>query len=265
MVLNIKTISLLAVTSGTGVFLCFPSPAAAVTSFLGSNTGDFGIVDTDTGTFTSIGNTEPFFDIAVDNPTLGFGITGNGDLYSINLEDASTNLIGNTGLFLNVLNGLGFDDSGNLFATGGSGFYRIDLETGNAILVSNIDGFISSGDIAFDGTQFFATSANPTNNTLFSFNSDGSNQTQIGAIGFPNVFGLTYQEENLFGFTSNGEILSIDTTTGTGTNINTIAGVRGQIFGAAPQAVPGPATVLGSFVAGVLGIAFTRKRREYLT
>ena len=258
---TIKSFSLLAVVSGVGISLCTTLPAQAVTTFLGSSTGDFGTVDTDTRTFTSIGSTVTFFDIATASPTLGYGMTGFEEFYSIDLETASTNFIGRNS-FLDFINGLDFDNSGNLFGTGYSELYNINLETGAASLVAFIRGFDSSGDIAFDGNKFFATSTSPVSDTLFSFNSDGSNQTQIGSIGFEGVYGLTYQEDTLFGFTADKDILTIDTTTGAGTDIGDVLGIRGQVYGAAEsiETVPEPASIVGTAVA--LGMAILMRKKN---
>lgn len=268
---KINTLSLLAVVSAAGISLCSALPAQAATAFLGSSKGDFGTVDTDTGAFTSIGNTVDveFFDIATYNATLGYGVTGRGDFYSINLADASTTLIGNIGRGA-FINGLGFDNSGNLFGTGGNQLYSIDLGTGVANSVATIRGFRSSGDIAFDGSKFFATSRSRSrgrrgrggrSDTLFSFDSEGNNLTKIGSIGFEDVYGLTYQEGTLFGFTDNKKILTINTTTGKGTKIAKIDGIEGRVFGAAPQQeVPEPASILGT--AAAFGMACLLRKKK---
>lgn len=241
--------------------------ANAATSYLGSSSGDFGTVDTDTGVFTKIGTTPQFSDIAILDETTGFGVTISGLFYSIDLVTAATTFLGNTGTFIN---GLGFDDSGNLFGTGGSGFYGIDVATGAASLIDNIVGFSSSGDLAYDGSKFFlsSTSGGGPGDTLFSINADGTGETNIGGIGFSSVFGLTYQDEMLFGFTANGDILNIDTTTGAGTDAGNVAGIGGQIFGAAPESdlgstpdpesTPEPAGLLGLLALSSLAVA---KRR----
>lgn len=234
------------------------NPAEAATAFLGSTNGNFGTVDTGTGAFTPIGTTESFFDIAVASPTLGYGVTSNRNFYSINLANASTNFIGNTGAFMN---GLGFDNSGNLFGTGSNNFFSIDLSTGFASLVATINQFTSSGDIAFDGDKFFATSTSPNGDTLFSFKTDGTSQTVIGPIGFSGVYGLTYQEGTLFGYTNANEVLAINTANGSGAVIASINGLSGGVNGAGPTAVPEPLTILGSAAALGFGALFKKRQK----
>ncbi|MBP0020452.1 MAG: PEP-CTERM sorting domain-containing protein [Cyanobacteria bacterium SBLK] len=244
---------------GVGISLGTTLPALGATAYLGSSSGSFGTVDTTTGIFTQIGTTPQFFDIAVANSTLGYGVTGLGELYSINLANASTTLIGNTGV---SVNGLGFDDSGNLFATGTSSFYSIDLGTGAASQIASISGFSSAGDIAFDGGQFFATSSS---GNLFSFNADGTNQTNIGAIGFGDVWGLTYSQGELFGYTASGDILTIDMTTGAGIDIGNVIGLSGRIYGSAPtsESVPEPTSILGAAAAfGLAGLLRKKKNQS---
>ncbi|NEQ46471.1 MAG: PEP-CTERM sorting domain-containing protein [Leptolyngbya sp. SIOISBB] len=242
----------------------FGGGAEAATSYLGSSTGSFGTVDTDTGVFTEIGNTGQFFDIATLNETTGYGITSSGNLFEIDLATAGTTLLGNAGSFIN---GLGFDDSGNLFGTGNGSLFSLDLGTGAASTVGSGVGspFSSSGDIAYDGSQFFATSNDGANNSLWSINAITGVGTRIGDIGFESVFGLTYQDSTLFGFTASGDILTINTTTGAGLDIADVTGLPGFVTGASPTvatAVPEPTSLLGLLAVGALVTGAAVKRKQ---
>lgn len=242
----------------------FAGGAEAATSYLGSSNGSFGTVDTNTGVFTSIGITQPFFDIATLNKTTGYGVTEGGGLFEIDLATAGTTFIGNTG---RLINGLGFDDSGNLFGTGGDSLFSLDLGTGAASAVGSGVGalFSSSGDIAYDGSQFFATSTDGPDDSLWSIDATTGVGTRIGTIGFTNVYGLTYQDSTLFGYTSSGNILTIDTTTGLVMNAADVTGLGSQIFGAAPtvvESVPEPTSLLGLLAAGTLVTGSAVKRKQ---
>ena len=109
-----------AVCLGSMGTLAIANKASAL-NFLGSSSGAFGTVDTQTGNFQLIGNTRQFFDIAYDSGPLAYGITGNRRLYSIDISNANTTFIGNTGVFVNAL---GFDNAGNLFGAGNNKLYR---------------------------------------------------------------------------------------------------------------------------------------------
>jgi len=54
--------------------------------------------------------------------------------------------------------------------------------------------------------------------------------TQIGPTGYPELFGVAYQNGQVFGFTHDGtgDVITIDTTTGAGTPYNTFTGSDGK-------------------------------------
>ncbi|MEM1280639.1 MAG: PEP-CTERM sorting domain-containing protein, partial [Cyanobacteria bacterium P01_H01_bin.152] len=88
---------------------------------------------------------------------------------------------------------------------------------------------------------------------------------RIGNIEFTNVYGLTYQDSTLFGYTSSGNILTIDTTTGLVMNAADVTGLGSQIFGAAPtvvESVPEPTSLLGLLAAGTLVTGSAVKRKQ---
>lgn len=240
--------------------------AAIATSFISTSSGQIGTIDSSTATFDPIFDTPPFLDIGINSQNDLFGVAS-GSLYSVDLNTQMTAFIGNTEA---SLNSLGFDDTDVLYGTGSNGFYTIDLATGAASLVSNISGFNSSGDLAYDSTQeqFFATSGdfNPnTTDLLWSIQKDGT-ATFIGELGFGNVFGLFFENDTLLGYTENRQQIFINPITGAGTLAGTVTGGTGLIFGAASSsspttAVAEPASVLGLMVIGVLGCGGLLKRK----
>lgn len=137
----------------------------------------------------------------------------------------------------NIL-GLGFDDENVLYGTSESGgFYNIDISSGEATLIADISDFSAAGDIVYNPSTdgFLATSTTPNNTTLFSIESDGEAQV-IGEIGFENVFGLLFDDGQLFGYTEDGKQLTINPETGAGTFDKRVTGLNSEILGAASPA-----------------------------
>ena len=204
-----------------------------------------------------------------------------------------------------ALNGLGFDNNNNLYAIGGindtgtvgttNGFFRLNTTTGRATLISTLvstlgdltpSAFTLGGDasdIVFnpnpvsasnpDGGRFFATSRN-ANSVLFSIGLDGSTRV-IGNTGKDKVAGLTFENGNLFGYTSDRNRVQLDLLTGAaGSNVslqsstlNPQFGDALNIGGAASTAteVPEPSSAAGFVFLGVcFGAHKIIKRKQKL-
>jgi Ca2+-binding RTX toxin-like protein len=190
-----------------------------------------GIVDTGTGELEFINANISLTDIALNDDDKLFGSTFRA-LYEIDLEDGSFVKIGDFGA---NINGLGFSSDRQLYATGNSGFYSVDTNTGSATLVANLESsFFSSGDLIFDENtdRFWVTSRGISNDNLFEVSLDGTSRL-VGPIGFKDVFGLASDEQgNLLGYTAQGEQISIDKSTGEGTFLVSVSPLIGTIGGA---------------------------------
>lgn len=261
----------LVLTTGIAVSSIFASgvfaPAQAV-SFLNtfSNPGTIGSVNTATGVFTTVITNGPnsLTDIALDGSGKLYGTTFS-SLYSFNTTTNSSTLIGGLGA---SINGLGFATNGNLYGTGGSNFYQINTTTGTATQVgSNIANFSSGGDIVFNpnNNQFLALSLSPNNSTLFSIALDGT-ASQIGNIGFSDVYGAFFEGGQLFGYTADRRQIKIDLATGAGTFDRNITGTSLTIGGAASlastgptAAVPEPFTIIGTLIGGTAALRIRKK------
>lgn len=240
--------------------------AQAATAYLSNDVQQIGTVDTVTGVFNPVVSNTPYFtDIALSSKNQLFGNTLD-ELYSVNTTTKTTSKIGNLGI--SDLNALGFNNNDVLYGASTSGnFYTINTSTGAASVVANIPGFISSGDIVYNASTntFLATSFNltdpSTGDDLFSITPTGT-ATNIGKIGFSDVYGLVFNDGTLFGYTANNEQLIINPTTGAGTLDRLVTGDSGQILGAANTPVPEPITMLGSGTALIIGGMLKRKFRS---
>ena len=212
-------------------------------SLIATRNGQVGTINPDSGAFESLttDRVDNLTDIAVASDGSIFAITFN-RLYSIDQVTGEFVEVGRFGGGASI-NSIGFSGDDQLLgvATGGSEVYSIDTTTGAASVVFDIGGrFRSSGDLEFDnGTgQFFATSTAPVADTLYSFTVDSQSGeidrvTEIGSIGFDEVWGLSSSEDGLLGYTSDRQEISIDTSTGTGSLVRTITGLSNEIAGSA--------------------------------
>ncbi|MBW4487077.1 MAG: PEP-CTERM sorting domain-containing protein [Trichocoleus desertorum ATA4-8-CV12] len=248
---------LLLTTGAALITLASASSSAQAATLLSTTEGNVGTVDPSTGIFTPQVTGPVFTDIALSKSSDLFGVTF-GQLFNINVSTGSLSLIGNLGA---TLNSLGFSDADVLYGTGGSGLYQINQVTGAASLVASIPNFVSSGDIVFDSAnqRFLATSLHGASDRLFSIGLDGA-ATQIGEIGFRDVYGLFFEQGKLWGYTRDRQQIIIDPTTGTGTFDKTVTGITGEIWGSASLAetdpktsVPEPTSLLGLLGAALLG------------
>ncbi|MEM1382157.1 MAG: hypothetical protein AAF713_01415 [Pseudomonadota bacterium] len=171
-------------------------------------------LDVETGETVERYETPEFFDVSVSASGNFYGITGFSGLYRTRPNSMQLVRIGAVGVFINAL---AFDENDRLFGAGNNILYQIDKDTAEPSLLMSVDGFDSSGDIAFLGSQLYATSLH-TDQTdiLYVFDLKARKSRAIGEIGFRHVYGLVAQNGELFGLTEQNEMISIDTQTGRG-------------------------------------------------
>ncbi len=277
--MKIKSLALTIGIATSGVLASGAFAPAQAVSFLNTTSGTIGSIDSATGVFTPVITNGPNFlaDIALSGSGQLFGTTFSNQLYTFNTVNNSSTLVGGLGTFIN---GLGFATNGNLYGTGGdsntggSGFYQIDTATGVATQVgANIANFSSAGDIAFNPStnQFLATSSssNSPNSTLFSIGLDGS-ASPIGNMGFSNVFGLSFEGGQLFGYTADRQQIKINAATGASTfdrdiiigNTLTIGGAASPISTVPVAAVPEPFTIIGTLIGGTAALRLRKKLKS---
>jgi hypothetical protein len=177
-----------------------------------------GTIDLQTGAFTQIGTVNGIAgsvteDLARLPRGLLYGSNANSELFLIDPVALTTSLVGTCG---NTIFGLAFRQDGTLFGCSDNTLYQINPNTGAATLVGAMGVNSTYYDIKFDsGGHLYLVE----NSTLYLVNTSTGQALQIGqsgAIGF-NVWALDFGNGTLFGFTSGGQIVSINTTTGVGT------------------------------------------------
>ncbi|MEM8679344.1 MAG: WD40 repeat domain-containing protein [Planctomycetota bacterium] len=165
------------------------------------------------------------FDLAYAPNGELFGVSSTADgnaLYRIDPNTASATLIGALGLNNEYGNSLDFDASGTLFmaTTQTSGnLYTVDTTTGATTLVG-ATGARSSGDLAFapDGALYMSVNTpDSVADELAILDTTTGNATVLGSTGFGQVFGMDFVSGTLTGLTRNGELISLDTSSGLGT------------------------------------------------
>lgn len=122
--------------------------------------------------------------------------------------------------------------------------------------------YSSSGDIAFDdmGNLFLSSTTGP-NNSLWLIDEMTGSGTEIGDIGFDNVYGLNYTDGTLYGFTLGAETIAIDTSTGEGSLLFTNQIRAYGADGAGGVEIPEPSTLV-LLGLGVLGLGAWRRKRK---
>jgi hypothetical protein len=256
-------INRLAVAAAVALALVAPSTASAV-SFLGDASGNLFTVDPTTGATSLIGNMgATMTDLALSPTGDLYGITFT-SLYAINQSNAASTFIGSLGALSNA-NAAAFNGAGTLYIRGfgQSNLYSVHLGTGLATNLGATGVGNSSGDLAWNPStgRLWGTSSSGGGDLLVDIDiAAPSSSTVIGPTGFGSVFGLDYSDAtNLYGFTSAGQTLLLDQTTGAGTVIN-INGVATYGATGSESAVPEPGT-LGLLATG-LAAARLRKSRS---
>jgi hypothetical protein len=214
--------------------------------------GTIGKVDVDTGAVTLVGNSgAPLTDIAFDPNGNLYGVSFT-DLYKIDASTgAATDLGAITGAPGAGFNALVFGTDGTLYSAGFSSqeLYSINPTTLAATDLGNL-GVESGGDLAFVGGNLYLSSS--TSHLILVNNPSGpATGTDLGPIGFPNVFGLASPDNATLYGVAGTQILLINPANGAATPVSDWSGNPegfGQAFGesfiteAQPPSVPEPSS-----------------------
>jgi hypothetical protein len=255
-----------------------PSPAQAgsATVYVAGSGNEFGTLDLTTGNFTYIGT----MNLPVDDNLYGMGFAANGKLYGLDSSLPTSNLyqIDISNANATRVNAIGqsaidatADAAGKMYALTqdptNSTFYTLNPPSTTTTLVGPT-GVSSTGLMAVNasGTQIFTGAFDSVTGTtdLYRINPQTGVATLVGDTGFFVINGL-FVGGKLYGFDDNtNAIVSIDTTTGAGTQVATYnySGMPGlgtpnnptagdAIFASAvlPGSVPEPSSAVMGLIA----------------
>ena len=167
--------------------------------------------------YTLIGGTNVLLtDIALHPDNVLYGISS-AALYTL---DQSTGAVTQVGLVPEGLNALDAAPDGTLYGAGGGTLYEVDRHTGKATaLMAFPPGTTSSGDLAFVGPRLLAAAKTAADDAIVELDLFARTSRIVGQTGYGCIYGLAAYGMDLYGFTCNGQVLSIDADTGAGTLI----------------------------------------------
>lgn len=219
------------VTDGNGSGSGSNSPG--VTYVFAHTASELYRVDPDTLAITKVGNfgwsngSDQMTDIAIDKTGTMIGISYTA-VYRVNTTTAAATRL-STGLS-GEFNGLSFVPAAMLGQTGDDVLvgtrnsdgivFRIDPMTGGSTQIGNMGGYSSSGDLV--AVTNFGTVQTADNgfsaDRLVRLAPQTFAASPIGSdIGFSEIWGIAFWKNKIFGFTSGGQFVTIDPTTGAGT------------------------------------------------
>ncbi|MFN7143098.1 MAG: hypothetical protein ACK4YP_04935 [Myxococcota bacterium] len=180
------------------------------------NTG----IATRIGTFTDGGRPIDggMTDIAIDLDGIMFG--GSYDaLYRINASTAECTFVG---YLDDSMTGLTFVSDGRLVGAGAAVSF-VDTRNGNLTPLVPMGEYTTSGDIIGlpDGMLYWTVTGG---DGLVQVDPDSGTTRRRGTVGVTGVFGLGYAYGELYGFTDDGEVITIDASSGRSTGGDRLSG-----------------------------------------
>lgn len=167
--------------------------------------------------YTLIGATGTLLtDIALHPDNILYGV----NTVALFTLDQSTGAVTQVALVPEGLNALDVAPDGTLYGAGNGTLYEVDRKTGKATALAAFPaGTVSSGDIVFIGPRLLASAATGQDDELVAFDLFTKTSSIVGRIGYQCVYGMAAYGTDLYGFTCNGQVLTIDPDTGAGTLI----------------------------------------------
>jgi len=169
-------------------------------------------------------------DLAVSPEDGLWGVSEASYLYSVNPGTGAATQITSLAACGSFSVALTFTPDGKLFAGDYNGaFCRIDLDQSPPAVVpvgSLGDGLALAGDMVAvnDGTLFgtaydLGNASTSSSNLLVTINPSTGQATPVGSTSYPNLFGVAFEQEHVFGFThdGSGRVVTLDPETGAAT------------------------------------------------
>lgn len=247
---------------------------AGSTVYVAGSGDEFGTLDLTTGHFASIGT----LDLPGGDTISGMGFGANGNLYGvdsqtdahlwqINVNNASVTDLGAIGM---SAVGAGADASGKLYVLNKVATSTIFYTMNPPSLTTTVVGSTGiPGDGLFApnaaGTQLFASAVSSSGpDDLYSISPTTGTATLVGSTGFFPLTGL-FVGGTLYGFDSSiNAIITLNTSTGVGTQVATYSLPNGDLILAA-AAVPEPSSVVLGLFGTVLAGSFRLMRHRRRT
>ncbi len=204
-------------------------------------------VDPNTFDLTTIGDfgvTDDITDLAIDPDGHLVAISYTG-LYSVDFASGHATLIADK--IFTDMNALAYLSDGRLLSADIEGnVYQLTL-SGGAPTVTSLGAYGNSrttaGDLVSvdDGTLWGLTnggSSSDSDNGLMIVNNVDGHGTDLGATGFGKLWGSAYSNGRIVAFSSTGQVVGIDPSTGAGTLLTTHAGKSFLGAASAPAVLP---------------------------
>ena len=186
---------------------------------------------------TELSSVPSLFDFDTDMSGTLYGISPPSTIYMFDETNLTWSQIATLTSSHGTLNGFCIDSANHVYATVGNSFYTIDTVNGNVALLGDLGGgFFSSGDCVIDKIDgIYMTSTGMGGDDLVRINPVTGEGTLVGNTGVYGIYGLTSAWGYMFGFTGNGDLVSIDKTTGATIFLHTFPNI--VFYGAASSAM----------------------------
>jgi len=157
-------------------------------------------------------------DIALSPSNVLWGI-GFSTLFTVNQQTGAATF--SKSVSTGSINGADVAPNGTLWIAGGGSLSTLDTQTGTITFIAGFpNGSTSSGDLAWVGSRLLATAVGGGGDELVEFDVVNKTSKVLGPCGYGCIWGLAAYGTTLYGLTCEGRILSIDTTSGAGTQLN---------------------------------------------
>jgi hypothetical protein len=229
-----------------------------------SGTSDvFGILDPITGVFTPLGTSPNVF---------GMGFAPNGTMYATDSAnpagvyqvDPLTGNLTNLGSSTSTTTGSTVGSNGLVYAVNSDSsaiFYTIDPTTLVVNVISSGLGFSSDGLAVFANGTFYTDAIISGVDTLEAVDPVSGIATQIGSGFGVQIFAGANMNGTIYGGAADGNLYTIDLTTGLATLDVAITGGSGNLDALASVPEPSTAMLAGAGIA-LIGLVFAVRRRR---